>query len=166
VRLLCSSGNTERYGVLMMDGYSMRSNLWPQAMSDRQNQLVQQQIVPGKRARAGYVVLAYCALLMGIVGVFLPLLPATPFLLVAVWAGSRGSQRVHDWIFEQPHFARLINDWREQGAIPRGAKWLATIMMIVSFLTLIWSGVHLSVLLVMGAFFSAVGGFLWTRPSS
>ena len=166
MRLLCYSCGAQRYGVLMMDGYSIRSNIWSQEMSNRQNPIDQQQIVPGKRARAGYMVLAYCALLMGIAGVFLPLLPATPFLLVAVWAGSRGSQRVHDWIFEQPHFARLINDWREKGAIPRGAKWLATIMMIVSFLTLIWSGVHLSILLVMGAFFSAVGGFLWTRPNS
>jgi uncharacterized membrane protein YbaN (DUF454 family) len=117
------------------------------------------------QVRYVYLVIAYAALAVGIAGVFLPLLPATPFLLIAVWAGSRGSQRVHDWIFEQPRFARLINDWREQGAVPLGAKWLASIMMIASYLTLIWSGASWLLLLGMAIFFSCIGGFLWTRPN-
>ena len=117
------------------------------------------------QVRIGYLVIAYAALAIGIAGVFLPLLPATPFLLIAVWAGSRGSQRVHDWIFEQPRFARLINDWREQGAVPLNAKWLATIMMVASFATLIWSGADWKLLLGMGVFFCCIGGFLWTRPN-
>ena len=124
-----------------------------------------QESIPVGKLRPGYLVLAYVALAVGIAGIILPLLPATPFLLIAVWAGSRGSQRVHDWIFEQPRFARLINDWREQGAIPLNAKWLATAMMITSFLTLIWSGANAWLLLGMGIFFGCVGGFLWTRPN-
>ncbi|RLA08516.1 MAG: hypothetical protein DRQ59_13840, partial [Gammaproteobacteria bacterium] len=99
------------------------------------------------QVRLGYLLIAYAALAIGIVGIFLPLLPATPFLLIAVWAGSRGSQRVHDWIFEQPRFARLINDWHEQGAVPLSAKCLATVMMTVSFLTLIWAGANWLLLL-------------------
>ena len=77
---------------------------------------------PLARTRWGYLLLAYVATGFGIAGVFLPLLPATPFLLVAVWAASKGSQRVHDWIYAQPMFARLLNDWHEQGAEPLGAK--------------------------------------------
>jgi uncharacterized membrane protein YbaN (DUF454 family) len=72
------------------------------------------------------------AVALGIAGVFLPLLPTTPFLLVAVWAAPKGSQRVHDWIYDQPQFARLINDWHQQGAVPISAKWLATTMMVAS----------------------------------
>jgi uncharacterized membrane protein YbaN (DUF454 family) len=134
-------------------------------MGDGEKQPGQKGTVPAGHTRVLYLVIAYIALALGIAGVFLPLLPATPFLLVAVWAGSRGSQRVHDWIFEQPRFARLVNDWREQGAVPPGAKWLATIMMIVSFLTLIWSGANWMLLLGMGVFFGCIGGFLWTRPN-
>ena len=120
---------------------------------------------PGGHARTGYLVLAYLALALAIAGVFLPLLPTTPFLLVAVWAASRGSPRVHDWIYDQPRFAKLINDWHEQGAVPVSAKWLATLMMVGSLLTLILTGAHWMLLLGMSVFFLCIGGFLWTRPN-
>ena len=134
-------------------------------MCDGEKQLDQRESTPAVHTRLGYLLIAYAALAIGIAGVFLPLLPATPFLLIAVWAGSRGSQRVHDWIFEQPRFARLINDWHEQGAVPLSAKWLATIMMMVSLLTLTWGGASWLLLLGMAIFFSCIGGFLWTRPN-
>jgi uncharacterized membrane protein YbaN (DUF454 family) len=121
--------------------------------------------MPGKRARAGYLVLAYSATLLGIAGVFLPLLPATPFLLIAVWASARGSQGVHDWIYNQPQFARLINNWHEQGAVPLSAKWLATAMMLVSWLFLLWADYHWGLLLGMSLFFLCIATFLWTRPT-
>ena len=121
--------------------------------------------MPRGQRHWGYLVLAYVATAFGIAGVFLPLLPATPFLLVAIWAAPKGSQRVHDWIFRQPQFARLINDWREQGAVPLSAKWLATAMMIVSWSFLLWSGYHWGLLLGMCLFFVCIGTFLWTRPN-
>ena len=117
------------------------------------------------RGHFGYLVLAYVATALGIAGVFLPLLPTTPFLLVAIWAASRGSQRVHDWIYSQPRFARLLNDWHEQGAVPVNAKWLATGMMIISFSFLLWAGYHWAFLLGMSLFFLCIGTFLWTRPN-
>ena len=116
--------------------------------------------MPGKRAQVAYMLLAYIATALGVAGVFLPILPATPFLLVAVWAASRGSQRVHDWIYRQPRFARLINDWHEQGAVPSSAKWLATAMMIVSWSYLLWSGYHWGFLLGMSLLFLCIGTFL------
>ena len=119
----------------------------------------------GKGAQLAYLLLAYTATAFGIAGVFLPILPATPFLLVAVWAASKGSQRVHDWIYSQPQFARLINNWHEQGAVPSSAKWLATGMMIVSWSFLLWKGYHWGFLLGMGLFFLCIGTFLWTRPN-
>lgn len=121
--------------------------------------------MPGRHARLGYMILAYIATAVGVAGVFLPLLPATPFLLVAVWAAPKGSQRVHDWIYEQPRFARLLDDWHQQGAVPVGAKWLASAMMVASFSFLVWREYHWGLLLGMSLFFSAVGIFLWTRPN-
>ncbi len=121
--------------------------------------------MPSRHARLGYLLLAYGATAFGIAGVFLPLLPATPFLLVAVWAASKGSQRVHDWIYDQPQFARLINDWHQQGAVPVSAKWLATLMMIVSWLFLVWREYHWGLVLGMSLFFMCIGIFLWTRPN-
>lgn len=107
-------------------------------MTEDVDEASQDHPMPGKRVQLGYLVLAYTATAFGIVGVFLPLLPTTPFLLVAIWAASRGSQRIHDWIYGQPRFACLINDWQEQGAVPSNAKWLATVMMIISWFFLLW----------------------------
>ena len=118
-----------------------------------------------RHTRLFYLLLAYAAVALGIAGVFLPLLPTTPFLLVAVWAAPKGSQRVHDWIYEQPKFARLLNDWHQQGAVPLSAKWLATAMMVASWLTLWWTGADAWLLIGMVLFFLGIGGFLWTRPN-
>ena len=138
---------------------------WKQNVPDKEDQCSSSISQPGRHARTGYLVVAYLAVAFAIAGVFLPLLPTTPFLLVAVWAASKGSPRVHDWIYDQPRFARLINDWQQQGAVPLSAKWLATIMMIVSFLTLFLSGAQWMLLLGMCVFFLCIGGFLWSRPN-
>lgn len=121
---------------------------------------------PVDKVRPGFLVLAYVATAFGIAGVFLPLLPATPFLLVAVWSASRGSPRVHDWIYRQPQFARILNDWHEQGAVPLSAKYVASAMMAFSWLFLLLTGYGWAALLGMGGFFVCVGTFLWTRPNS
>lgn len=118
-----------------------------------------------KRARLVYLVVAHAALALGIAGVFLPLLPTTPFLLVAVWAASRGSRRVHDWIYRQPRFARLLDDWHRQRAVPLGAKLLATAMMLASWSWLLWLDYPRPLLLGMSLFFIAIALFLWTRPN-
>lgn len=134
-------------------------------MIDDADKAKQEHPMPGRHAQLGYLLLAYSATAFGIAGVFLPLLPATPFLLVAVWAASKGSKRVHDWIYDQPQFARLINDWHQQGAVPASAKWLATLMMIASWSFLVWREYHWGLVLGMSLFFMCIGIFLWTRPN-
>ena len=134
-------------------------------MTSNEKQAAQAYPKPAKLVQLGYLLLAYTATGVGIAGVFLPLLPATPFLLVAVWAAPRGSQRVHDWIYDQPQFARLINDWHQQGAVPLRAKWLATVMMSGSFFSLVAMDSHWMIVLSLSVFFLCIGGFLWSRPN-
>ena len=112
-----------------------------------------------------YITIALVCLVIAAFGAVLPLLPATPFLLIAAWAASRGSRRIHDWIFAQPALAKIINDWREQGAIPLYAKWMATIMMSGSISLLVWREAHWGVVLGMLVICSATAIFLWTRPN-
>lgn len=134
-------------------------------MSDDIKQPAAEHPMPGPHARLGYLLLAYTATAFGIAGVFLPLLPTTPFLLVAVWAAPKGSQRVHDWIYDQPRFARLLDDWHQQRAVPFSAKWLATAMMFASLSFLVWREYHWGLVLGMSLFFICIGLFLWTRPN-
>jgi uncharacterized membrane protein YbaN (DUF454 family) len=69
------------------------------------------------------------ALLVGVVGVFLPLLPTTPFVLLAAFCFARGSPRWEAWLLAHPRFGPMVRDWRERHAIPLRAKQLAWTMM-------------------------------------
>ena len=115
--------------------------------------------------RLFYLVLAYVCVAIGVAGAFLPLLPAVPFLLVAVWAGQKGSRRVHDWIYAQPKFAKMLNDWHDEGAIPLYAKWIASIMMFLSWLFMIRREYHWGTVLLMSVIFVSIAIWMWTRPN-
>ena len=68
----------------------------------------------------------FLAVGLGAVGIVLPLLPTTPFLLLAAFCFARSSERLHDWLINHPTFGPPILDWRDRGAIGRKAKILAT----------------------------------------
>ena len=69
------------------------------------------------------------SLLTGIVGIFLPLLPTTPFVLLAAFCFARGSVRCEAWLLNHRRFGPMVRDWRAKRAIPLRAKQLATLMM-------------------------------------
>ncbi|WP_454856719.1 YbaN family protein [Rhizobium binxianense] len=75
---------------------------------------------------------------IGLVGIFLPLLPTTPFLLLAAWLFSRSSPRLERWLFDHPWFGQPLRDWRRDGAISRRAKICAISLMGLGLLVL-WS---------------------------
>jgi uncharacterized protein len=70
---------------------------------------------------------------LGIAGIFLPLLPTTPFLLLAAWIFSRCSPRLEQWLLDHPLFGRPLKDWREAGVISRRAKIAAISLMGLGF---------------------------------
>lgn len=101
---------------------------------------------------------------LGAVGVVLPGVPTTPFLIVAAWAGARGWPALEARMLEHPRYGQIIRDWRERRAVPRKAKWLASGLMVTS-LTLLWlSPVLFVVRAVMTATLLCVLAWLWTRP--
>lgn len=70
-------------------------------------------------------------MLAGIVGIFLPLLPTTPFVLLAAWCFSRGSVRWEHWLLGHPRFGPMVRDWRANRAVPLRAKQVATLSMVL-----------------------------------
>lgn len=74
------------------------------------------------------------ALLLGILGLFLPLLPTTPFLLLASWCFARGSERLHRWLLSHRVFGEYLRNFEAGRGIPLKAKILATAMLWASLL--------------------------------
>jgi uncharacterized membrane protein YbaN (DUF454 family) len=88
--------------------------------------------------RALWLLAGGLSLALGIVGIVLPLLPTTPFVLLAAACFSRGSRRWENWLLEHARFGPLLRDWRTHRAIPRRALRLAFAMMAVGSAWAAW----------------------------
>ena len=75
----------------------------------------------------------WAATLAGVVGIFLPIVPTVPFLLLAAVCFGKSSQRFHSWLVEHNHLGPLIRDYLHGGGIPLRAKRMAIGMVWVSF---------------------------------
>ena len=116
-------------------------------------------------ARIAWLLIGAVALALGSLGIVLPLLPTTPFLLVAAFAFARSSNRLHTWLVEHDVFGALIRNWRDHGAISRRAKIVALLTM-GAVLVISWlHGVPTTVLIVQALVLSASGAFVASRPS-
>lgn len=115
-------------------------------------------------SRMAWLVLAYVALALGIIGIPVPGLPTTPFILLAAFAADRGSPRLHGWLVRHRLFGPMIHSWQRDGAVSRKAKWLATIMMGASALIMYRFGPGMRITGMTTAIMAAVAIWLWRRP--
>ena len=76
-----------------------------------------------------YIVLGSISLGLGILGIFLPLLPTTPFLLLTAALYFKGSPRLYNWLLNHRHFGPYIRNFRENKAIPLRAKIISLVLM-------------------------------------
>lgn len=116
--------------------------------------------------RWGLLALALVFLALGIIGIFLPVLPTVPFLLLAAWAAARSSPRLLAWLEGHPHLGSLIRDWREAGVVRRRTKWNATIAMGLSAILILLTVKKPWVASVAIACMATVLTWLWRRPES
>ncbi|MBF0803658.1 MULTISPECIES: YbaN family protein [unclassified Neisseria] len=82
--------------------------------------------------RSFFWLLGAIALLLGIIGIFLPVLPTTPFVILAAACWARASPRFHHWLHHHRIFGSMVKNWETRRAIPRRAKYLAFAMMMLS----------------------------------
>ncbi len=113
------------------------------------------------------IALGWLALVVGLVGIFVPLLPTTPFVLLAAFFFSKGSERLHHWLLLHPRFGRYVRDWEREQVIPPVGKYASSLLMVpsVGFVVLTRD---LPIVLSAGmvATVIAVLWFIWSRPSS
>lgn len=118
-----------------------------------------------KPVRACWLAVGLLALVLGCVGILIPLLPTTPFLLLAVFAFAQSSERLHDWLVEHPILGIFIQDWRRYGAINRRAKLVSVVSMVAVFALSLILGLTTPVLIVQAVALAGAATFVLTRPS-
>lgn len=91
------------------------------------------------------------AIVLGVIGIFLPLLPTTPFLLLAAACFARSSKGMHDWLMNHRLFGDYLCNYEAGRGIPAQAKVLALVMMWSSLAYAAWryESLWLRVLIVM-----------------
>lgn len=105
----------------------------------------------------------FCA---GFVGVFVPVVPTTPFMLLALWGFSRSSPRFHDWLYTHKIFGPPLKLWHDYRVIPPVAKYFAVFFMAASLVYLyvfsttpIWVNLLVTAIIIYGCW------FILTKPS-
>lgn len=112
-----------------------------------------------------WFVIGLVALFLGGIGVFLPILPTTPFIIVAAFAFGKSIPAWRRWLVNNKTFGPIIRDWEETGAIAPRYKILASIMMLAAiglsfYLSIKPVIISVQVLCMLVAF-----GFIITRPN-
>ena len=116
--------------------------------------------------RMSYFTLGSLSLATGLLGLVIPLLPTTVFILIAVWAYARSSQRLHDRLVNHPRFGASIRLWQAQGAIPLRAKRLAVTSLAIAALLNAWLlAAHPMILSAVLLILASVAAYVVTRPS-
>ena len=110
-----------------------------------------------------YLAAGFLALALGAVGLFLPLLPTVPFMILAAFCFARSSPVLEARLVNHPYFGAHIRRWREQGAISRRGKQAAVAAFAFSALLAFLLAPFPWMLIPLAA--ALIGGsWIWTRP--
>lgn len=116
------------------------------------------------RFRLLWLLAGFLFVAIGAVGVVLPLLPTTPFLLLAAYCFTRSSPRMNRWLHSHKTFGPLINNWNRYGSIDRRSKRVAMAVILLTPAITVIIGVPWWALASQIAVLAIAATFVLTRP--
>ena len=76
---------------------------------------------------------------LGFVGVFVPGIPTTIFLIIALWAFTKSSKKLRHWLLNHKRFGPILNNWQQHKVVPRRAKILMVVLMSLAVVLFYYS---------------------------
>lgn len=132
----------------------------------KSSKTISSNILISKLKKHLYLLLGHLCLVLGVIGMMLPLIPTTPFLLLAAFLYSRANSRLHHWVLNHRYLGPPVRDWEHHGVIGIKAKIVASIMLgLVIFLRIPTLKIEIAFKILVIVILIAVLIFIWTRPS-
>ncbi|GHF67738.1 YbaN family protein [Seohaeicola zhoushanensis] len=122
------------------------------------------QPAPNRRTRPLWTLAGILSLVLGVIGIVLPVLPTAPFVILAAFCFGKGSPRLRAWLMSHRQFGPMIADWEATGAIPRRVKLWACSVMVMSFAACAALGVPGRVLIAQALLMGIGAAYVLTRP--
>lgn len=119
-----------------------------------------------RAARPLYFVFGWLCVACGVLGIVVPGLPTTVFLLMALWSFSKSSPRFRDWLINHPRLGPFISDWRNHRIVPKKAKCAAGLCFVFSTAVIALTAGVLWTLVFVGGVATPVMVFLLSCPSN
>ncbi|QNK05705.1 DUF454 family protein [Enterobacter sp. JUb54] len=110
------------------------------------------------------IIIGWLAVALGTLGIFLPLLPTTPFILLAAWCFARSSPRFHYWLLYRSWFGGYLRHWQQYRAMPPGAKPRAIVMILLTFALSLWLVKLTWVRILLLVILTCLLIFMWRIP--
>lgn len=101
--------------------------------------------------RGMYITAGFACCGLGVAGALLPLLPATPFLLLSAFFFARSSERWHDWLVRHRHFGPYIAAFREKRGLTLTQKRRVAVSLTLTLMLTVWLSPHWQVRVLVGA---------------
>lgn len=116
--------------------------------------------------KAFFIILGWLFVALGVIGAFLPVMPTTLFMILALWAFAESSPRFHDWLYHHTIFGPPLQQWKRYRVIPPVAKLMSVGMMTGSLVyVVLFSDLPVYVGLGVGVFFAYAAWFILSKPS-
>ncbi|MCS4509771.1 YbaN family protein [Xylophilus ampelinus] len=108
--------------------------------------------------------MAVVCIVLAMIGVLVPGMPSTVFVILAAWAAARSSPALHDRLLRNPLFGPLLREWQSGGCVSRRAKWSASIAMGACAVFVLGTVRNVWVASLAIGCMDGVLAWLWCRP--